>query len=503
MVMRPQVLLRFGLWYALNVAYNITNKLALEHVRIFVEGATAAEVVGQASASSLSLPFTIGSLQFGVGALYSIILWVSGCRRPVPHATEVSSAISRCIERARDLCQITTRIGRVVDHRGFIPGRQPRRQSNDYTPLATKTHTHNDHQHADDIEHDDNTENLRPTHVALHDESSLNIELLHTVHIALHHTLGQLCTVICLTYNSIGFAHVIKAMEPLFSALASFFILGQIMDIRVYASLIPVVGGVVLACAGSHEFVWISFWSGMGSNAFFAVRGVLSKLAMESGGGGSQSRHHHHQHLSTSPKHEMIELSAIPDNKRIDGKDKMTIKMEQSPDENDHAHNDAIIQETPSSPGMSAANLFSAVTCMSFILSFPLALIFEGKILYELASNATQDISNEPRNENETKTIIIYIFISGLLHYLNNEVMYLVLSNVHPITLAVGNTMKRVFIIVAGVLVFATPVSLQTGIGSVIAIGGVFLYGMMKQRYGSSTRGSGAIGHGVCGAKVN
>jgi solute carrier family 35 protein E1 len=102
--------------------------------------------------------------------------------------------------------------------------------------------------------------------------------------------------------------------------------------------------------------------------------------------------------------------------------------------------------ETPSSPGMSAANLFSAVTCVSFILSIPLALIFEGKILYKLSNNAIQDISNEPRSDNEKKTIVLYILISGLFHYLNNEVMYLVLSNVHPITLAVGNTMKRVFI---------------------------------------------------------
>jgi solute carrier family 35 protein E1 len=159
--------------------------------------------------------------------------------------------------------------------------------------------------------------------------------------------------------------------------------------------------------------------------------------------------------------------------------------------------------ETPSSPGMSAANLFSAVTCVSFILSISLALIFEGKILYKLSNNVIQDISNEPRSDNEKKTIVLYILISGLFHYLNNEVMYLVLSNVHPITLAVGNTMKRVFIIVAGVLVFATPVTLQTGIGSVIAIGGVFLYGMMKQWYESSTRGSGAIGNGVCGSQLN
>jgi solute carrier family 35 protein E1 len=64
--------------------------------------------------------------------------------------------------------------------------------------------------------------------------------------------------------------------------------------------------------------------------------------------------------------------------------------------------------------------------------------------------------------------------------------MYVTLSKVHPITLAVGNTAKRVFIIVAGILVFSTPVTVQTAIGSTIGIGGVFVYSLMKQWYGES-----------------
>jgi solute carrier family 35, member E1 len=49
--------------------------------------------------------------------------------------------------------------------------------------------------------------------------------------------------------------------------------------------------------------------------------------------------------------------------------------------------------------------------------------------------------------------------------------------------LAVGNTMKRVFIMVASVLVFRNPVSVQAGIGSSIGISGVLLYSLVKQRY--------------------
>jgi hypothetical protein len=135
---------------------------------------------------------------------------------------------------------------------------------------------------------------------------------------------------------------------------------------------------------------------------------------------------------------------------------------------------------------MSPSNLFAAVTCMSFIFSVPIGIILEGHILIDLFKFiANGDISNATTNDatiHFTKTIM-YVLSSGLFHYLNNEVMYLVLSNVHPITLAVGNTMKRVFIIVAGVLVFSTPVTTSTAIGSTIGIGGVFVYSLIKQWY--------------------
>eukprot|EP00957_Ditylum_brightwellii_P002517 192700-Ditylum_brightwellii.AAC.1 len=61
--------------------------------------------------------------------------------------------------------------------------------------------------------------------------------------------------------------------------------------------------------------------------------------------------------------------------------------------------------------------------------------------------------------------------------------MYLALGNVHPVTLAVGNTMKRVFIMVASIIVFRNPVSVQAGIGSAIGISGVLVYSLTKQYY--------------------
>ncbi|KAL9183554.1 hypothetical protein ACHAXT_004410 [Thalassiosira profunda] len=404
----------FSLWYALNVAYNITNKWALEEVRVVVE-----QRIHSHHASS-ALPFTIGCLQFGIGAVYACTLWMLGWRRPAPHADELAKAASYI---------------RKKSHR--LPARLFGQSSSQhhYEQTGTAPHTGKEH-----------TTQTHASH-----------SIRQTFNIAIHHTFGQLCTVMSLSSGSVSFAHVVKAMEPFFSALASRLALGQTMDLRVYLSLIPVVGGVIMACAGSPEFSWVSFWSGMGSNAFFAMRAVTSKIAME----GSPNQHD----ASKQSAHDNNEMN-----------DEESDFVEDS--EKDHGH----------APVMSPTNLFGAVTCVSFVLSIPLALFFEGSVWIELLgwnSSSKADIDRATIQSQSDGTILKHIVLSGLFHYLNNEVMYLALSQVHPITLAVGNTAKRVVIIVAGVIVFQTPVTAQTAIGSAIGIGGVLVYSMMKQWYGT------------------
>ena len=59
----------------------------------------------------------------------------------------------------------------------------------------------------------------------------------------------------------------------------------------------------------------------------------------------------------------------------------------------------------------------------------------------------------------------------------------MVLNNVHPITLAVGNTLKRVAIILAALLVFRNPITPAAAIGSAVGVAGVLLYSLTKQHY--------------------
>jgi len=231
--------------------------------------------------------------------------------------------------------------------------------------------------------------------------------------VGFYHSAGQLSTMISMNVGPISFTHIVKALEPFFSAIVSALVFGEWMKPQVYATLLPVVGGVGYACLQEKHFSWLSFVMAMSSNLAFALRAVCSKRAM-------------------SP---------------LSGKN------------------------------LSSTNLFGVVTWFAAFMSMPVALLLEGTSFFSLWNKAVLNSGKTVRQLMEA------LLLSGIVHYLNNEVMYLALSNVHPVTLAVGNTMKRVFILVASVLVFQNPISLQAAIGSAVGIGGVLLYSLTKEHY--------------------
>jgi len=232
-----------------------------------------------------------------------------------------------------------------------------------------------------------------------------------TNRIGFYHSTGQLLSMISLGAGPVSFTHIVKALEPFFSACVSALVFGKRMKWQVYVTLIPVVTGVGYACLKERSFSWLAFSTAMLSNLAFALRAAVSKSAMGRDIG---------QHLSST-------------------------------------------------------NLFGIVTSYAFFISIPFALLAEG---LELLHHWIKAL-----DQHRSLDLCRSIVISGMFHYLNNEVMYLALSNVHPVTLAVGNTMKRVFIILASVIVFRNPVSLQAGIGSAVGIAGVLLYSLTKQHY--------------------
>ena len=98
--------------------------------------------------------------------------------------------------------------------------------------------------------------------------------------------------VIAFFAGAVSFGHIVKASEPVVSSLLNFAFLGEVMPWQVYASLLPIIGGVGLASASELSFNWLlrlqkrvalklrlCFGAAMGSNLGSASRAVYSKKA--------------------------------------------------------------------------------------------------------------------------------------------------------------------------------------------------------------------------------
>jgi len=120
-------------------------------------------------------------------------------------------------------------------------------------------------------------------------------------------------------------------------------------------------------------------------------------------------------------------------------------------------------------------NLFSVITMMSAVLLLPVALFTEG---FQFAPAKITAMGLDP------KFILSRALFAGICFHSYQQVSYMILQRVSPVTHSIGNCVKRVVVIVSSVVVFQTPVSLLNGVGTAIALSGVFAYSQVKRLTG-------------------
>lgn len=71
----------------------------------------------------------------------------------------------------------------------------------------------------------------------------------------------------------------------------------------------------------------------------------------------------------------------------------------------------------------------------------------------------------------------------GLFYHLYNQSSYMVLdTGISAVTFSVGNTMKRVAVVVSSILFFKNPVGIMNWVGSGVAILGTYLYSLAMEQ---------------------
>ncbi|XP_033107647.1 solute carrier family 35 member E2A-like [Anneissia japonica] len=80
------------------------------------------------------------------------------------------------------------------------------------------------------------------------------------------------------------------------------------------------------------------------------------------------------------------------------------------------------------------------------------------------------------RNGRPNPTLIVALIMDGFVFHLQSITAYALMGRISPVTHSVANTAKRALLIWLSVIVFNNPVTLLSGLGTVVVVIGVLLY---------------------------
>ncbi|XP_027360242.1 triose phosphate/phosphate translocator, chloroplastic-like [Abrus precatorius] len=123
--------------------------------------------------------------------------------------------------------------------------------------------------------------------------------------------------------------------------------------------------------------------------------------------------------------------------------------------------------------GMDSTNVYAYISVIALFFCTPPAILIEGPQLMEFGfRNAIAKVG--------LLKFFSDLFWIGMFYHLYNQLATNTLERVAPLTHAVGNVLKRVFVIGFSIVVFGNKISTQTGIGTATAIAGVAIYSLIK-----------------------
>mmetsp|Transcript_30888 Transcript_30888/g.42811 ORF Transcript_30888/g.42811 Transcript_30888/m.42811 type:complete len:414 (-) Transcript_30888:321-1562(-) len=125
-------------------------------------------------------------------------------------------------------------------------------------------------------------------------------------------------------------------------------------------------------------------------------------------------------------------------------------------------------------------NLYALISIFAFVGLAPVAYAVEGS---QWAAGYATAVASMGKAK-----FIQLVLAGGLFYHLYNQVSYQALEGINPTTFSVGNTMKRVVVVVSSVMFFKNPVSPLNWVGSALAIAGTFWYSQAKDAHSKSLK---------------
>ncbi|XP_044755802.1 solute carrier family 35 member E1 homolog isoform X1 [Coccinella septempunctata] len=220
----------------------------------------------------------------------------------------------------------------------------------------------------------------------------------------------------------VSYAHTVKATMPLFTVLLSRIILGESQTCQVYLSLVPIITGVAIATLTEVSFDMMGLISALIATLGFSLQNIFSKKVLHDTGV-------HHLRLL----HILGRLALC-----------MFLPVWLYCDFFTLLGDKTVV-----------SNIFICIHSIMNMFSMFFQTYHDYRILGLLLAD-------------------------GTLNWLQNIIAFSVLSLVTPLTYAVANASKRIFVIAASLFVLGNPVSFTNVFGMMMAIVGVLFYNKAK-----------------------
>jgi drug/metabolite transporter (DMT)-like permease len=123
---------------------------------------------------------------------------------------------------------------------------------------------------------------------------------------------------------------------------------------------------------------------------------------------------------------------------------------------------------------LGSTGVYAYTTLISVFICAPGVFIFEGAKLAAGVDNAIAILG--------AQAFYTRLLAVGLLYHLYNQFAFNTLGRVSPVSHGVCNVVKRIVIIGASVVFFGNKLSIQTKLGTAVALAGTWLYTEMTKR---------------------
>ncbi|CAK9321857.1 unnamed protein product [Citrullus colocynthis] len=122
---------------------------------------------------------------------------------------------------------------------------------------------------------------------------------------------------------------------------------------------------------------------------------------------------------------------------------------------------------------VSGMNYYACLSILSLLILTPFAIAVEGPQMWAAGwKTALSEIG---------PNFVWWLAAQSVFYHLYNQVSYMSLDEISPLTFSIGNTMKRISVIVSAIIIFRTPIQPVNTLGAAIAVLGTFLYSQAKQ----------------------